>query len=118
MSRVTSLRDDLAYALAAREELRIIAPIPGKQAVGVEVPNPEASLVTLGDIYRDFPDQAGPLVAWLGLDIGGKADLPRPGPDAAPAHRRLDRHRQERLPQRPPGLDPAARDARTSCAWC
>ncbi|MCU0308356.1 MAG: DNA translocase FtsK, partial [Thermoleophilia bacterium] len=73
VSRVTSLRDDLAYALAARDELRIIAPIPGKQAVGVEVPNPEATLVTLGDLWRDFPEQAGPLVAWLGLDIGGKA---------------------------------------------
>jgi len=73
VSRVSSLRDDLAYALAAREEIRIIAPIPGKQAVGVEVPNPHASMVTLGDIYRDFPAGAGPLVAWLGLDISGKA---------------------------------------------
>jgi DNA segregation ATPase FtsK/SpoIIIE, S-DNA-T family len=73
VSRVSSLRDDLAYALAAREEIRIIAPIPGKQAVGVEVPNPQASMVTLGDIYRDFPAGAGPLVAWLGLDISGKA---------------------------------------------
>ena len=72
VGRVTALRDDLAYALAAREELRIIAPIPGKQAVGVEVPNPEAALVTLGDIYREFPAESGPLVAWLGLDIGGK----------------------------------------------
>ncbi|MBY0394932.1 MAG: DNA translocase FtsK, partial [Thermoleophilia bacterium] len=72
VGRVAALRDDLAYALAAREELRIIAPIPGKQAVGVEVPNPEASLVTLGDITREFPDHAGPLMAWLGLDIGGK----------------------------------------------
>jgi S-DNA-T family DNA segregation ATPase FtsK/SpoIIIE len=73
VSRVSALRDDLAYALAAREEIRIIAPIPGKQAVGVEVPNPQARLVTLGDIHRDFPPQAGPLVAWLGLDLGGKA---------------------------------------------
>ncbi|MGD9694636.1 MAG: DNA translocase FtsK [Thermoleophilia bacterium] len=72
VGRITALRDDLAYALAAREELRIIAPIPGKQAVGVEVPNPEASLVTLGDITREFPDHAGPLMAWLGLDLGGK----------------------------------------------
>ena len=55
MSRVTALRDDLAYALAAREELRILAPIPGKQAVGVEVPNPNATLVTLGDIYARLP---------------------------------------------------------------
>jgi S-DNA-T family DNA segregation ATPase FtsK/SpoIIIE len=72
VGRITALRDDLAYALAAREELRIIAPIPGKQAVGVEVPNPEASLVTLGDITREFPPHAGPLMAWLGLDLGGK----------------------------------------------
>jgi S-DNA-T family DNA segregation ATPase FtsK/SpoIIIE len=72
VGRITALRDDLAYALAAREELRIIAPIPGKQAVGVEVPNPEASLVTLGDITREFPSHAGPLMAWLGLDLGGK----------------------------------------------
>jgi S-DNA-T family DNA segregation ATPase FtsK/SpoIIIE len=73
VSRVVSLRDDLAYALAARDEIRIIAPIPGKQAIGVEVPNPQSSLVTLGDIYRPFPESAGPLVAWLGLDLGGKA---------------------------------------------
>jgi S-DNA-T family DNA segregation ATPase FtsK/SpoIIIE len=72
VGRITSLRDDLAYALAAREELRILAPIPGKQAVGVEVPNPEAALITLGDIYRDFPEDSGPLMAWLGLDISGK----------------------------------------------
>jgi S-DNA-T family DNA segregation ATPase FtsK/SpoIIIE len=73
VSRVVSLRDDLAYALAARDEIRIIAPIPGKQAIGVEVPNPESSLVTLGDIYRSFPEGTGALVAWLGLDLGGKA---------------------------------------------
>ena len=73
VGRITSLRDDLAYALAAREELRILAPIPGKQAVGVEVPNPEASLITLGDIFRDFPEDAGPLMVWLGLDISGKS---------------------------------------------
>ncbi len=73
VGRISALRDDLAYALAAREELRILAPIPGKQAVGVEVPNPEPALITLGDIYREFPPDAGPLMAWLGLDISGKA---------------------------------------------
>jgi S-DNA-T family DNA segregation ATPase FtsK/SpoIIIE len=72
VGRVSSLRDDLAYALAATDEIRIIAPIPGKQAVGVEVPNPESTTVTLGDIYREFPDEAGPLMTWLGLDISGK----------------------------------------------
>ena len=73
VSKVSNLRDDLAYALAATDELRILAPIPGKQAVGVEVPNPDASMVTLGDVWRDFPEGTGPLAAWLGLDIGGKA---------------------------------------------
>ena len=73
VSRVTALRDDLAYALAAREEIRIIAPIPGKQAVGVEVANPNATMVTLGDLFRDFPANAGPLMSWLGIDIGGSA---------------------------------------------
>jgi S-DNA-T family DNA segregation ATPase FtsK/SpoIIIE len=73
VSRVTALRDDLAYALAAREEIRIIAPIPGKQAVGVEVANPNATMVTLGDLFRDFPEGAGPLMSWLGIDIGGSA---------------------------------------------
>ena len=49
VSRVSGLRDDLAYALATTE-LRILAPIPGKQAVGVEVPNRSPNIVTLGDL--------------------------------------------------------------------
>ena len=73
VSKVSALRDDLAYALAANDEIRILAPIPGKQAVGVEVPNPNSRMVTLGDVFRDFPEGTGPLAAWMGLDIGGKA---------------------------------------------
>ena len=70
VSRVSQLRDDLAYALATTE-IRILAPIPGKQAVGVEVPNTSANLVTLGDIFQDAPKGASPLTAWLGKDISG-----------------------------------------------
>jgi DNA segregation ATPase FtsK/SpoIIIE, S-DNA-T family len=70
VSRVSQLRDDLAYALATTE-IRILAPIPGKQAVGVEVPNLSANLVTLGDIYADLPVGSSPLTAWLGKDISG-----------------------------------------------
>jgi DNA segregation ATPase FtsK/SpoIIIE, S-DNA-T family len=70
VSRVSQLRDDLAYALATTE-IRILAPIPGKQAVGVEVPNSSANLVTLGDIFQDAPSGASPLTAWLGKDISG-----------------------------------------------
>jgi len=72
VSKVSGLKDDLAYALASTE-IRILAPIPGKQAVGVEVPNQKPTFVSLGDIYRDFPKTAGPLMVWLGKDISGKA---------------------------------------------
>ena len=72
VSKVTNLKDDLAYALASTE-IRILAPIPGKSAVGVEVPNQRPDFVTLGDIYREFPKTAGPLMVRLGKDISGKA---------------------------------------------
>ncbi len=70
VSRVSALRDDLAYALATTE-IRILAPIPGKQAVGVEVPNTSSNMVTLGDIYATPPEGSSPLTAWLGKDITG-----------------------------------------------
>ena len=72
VSKVSNLRDDLAYALATTE-IRILAPIPGKQAVGVEVPNAAARLVTLGDVFGDLPGTASPLAVWLGKDIAGNA---------------------------------------------
>ena len=72
VKKVTELSNDLAYALASTE-IRILAPIPGKQAVGVEVPNATRKMVRLGEIYsRPGPD-ASPLVAWLGRGIDGKA---------------------------------------------
>ena len=72
VSKVAGLKDDLSYALATTE-IRILAPIPGKQAVGVEVPNLTPRLVTLGDIYDDLPASASPLAVWLGKDISGNA---------------------------------------------
>ena len=54
VAKVAQLKDDLSYALATTE-IRILAPIPGKQAVGVEVPNLSPNIVTLGDIYDDLP---------------------------------------------------------------
>jgi DNA segregation ATPase FtsK/SpoIIIE, S-DNA-T family len=72
VSKITQLKDDLAYALASTD-IRILAPIPGKQAVGVEVPNQRRRLVRLGDIYGGRPQGASPLVAWLGKDISGSA---------------------------------------------
>jgi len=72
VGKVAGLKDDLSYALATTE-IRILAPIPGKQAVGVEVPNLSPNLVTLGDIYDDLPPTASPLAVWLGKDISGAA---------------------------------------------
>jgi S-DNA-T family DNA segregation ATPase FtsK/SpoIIIE len=72
VSKVASLKDDLSYALATTE-IRILAPIPGKQAVGVELPNLSPNLVTLGDIFDDLPPSASPLSVWLGKDISGAA---------------------------------------------
>jgi S-DNA-T family DNA segregation ATPase FtsK/SpoIIIE len=72
VSKVTQLKDDLAYALASTD-IRILAPIPGKQAIGVEVPNQRRRLVTLGDIYQGRPKASSPLVGWLGKDIAGHA---------------------------------------------
>jgi S-DNA-T family DNA segregation ATPase FtsK/SpoIIIE len=79
VGKVAALKDDLAYALATTE-IRILAPIPGKQAVGVEVPNLAPNIVTLGDIFDELPSGASPLSAWLGKDISGAsvhADLAR-----------------------------------------
>jgi len=69
---VAHLKDDLAYALAATD-IRILAPIPGKQAVGVEVPNARRRIVHLGDVYSEPPPDWSPLTVWLGKDISGKA---------------------------------------------
>jgi S-DNA-T family DNA segregation ATPase FtsK/SpoIIIE len=72
VSKVAGLKDDLSYALATTE-IRILAPIPGKQAVGVELPNTSPNLVTLGDVFADLPQSSSPLAVWLGKDISGQA---------------------------------------------
>jgi S-DNA-T family DNA segregation ATPase FtsK/SpoIIIE len=72
MSKVANLKDDLAYALAATD-IRILAPIPGKQAVGIEVPNARRRIVHLGDVVSAAPEDWSPLTVWLGKDIAGKA---------------------------------------------
>jgi DNA segregation ATPase FtsK/SpoIIIE, S-DNA-T family len=72
MSKVAQLKDDLAYALAA-VDIRILAPIPGKTAVGVEVPNNRRRIVQLGDVFGRRPADWSPLTVWLGKDVAGKA---------------------------------------------
>ncbi len=76
VARVTSLSKDIAYAMAS-PDVRILAPIPGKSAIGVEVPNRRRQLVALGDILAS-PEAASahhPLEVGLGRDIAGKAFL-------------------------------------------
>lgn len=73
VGKVRNLQQDIAYALAATE-VRILAPIPGKSAVGVEVPNTRPATVTLGDVFQEYPGaNEWALPVGLGKDISGKA---------------------------------------------
>jgi len=74
VNRVTALAHDIAYAMAS-PDVRILAPIPGRSAIGVEVPNRQRQLVTLGDILTAPEAKAAthPLDVGLGRDISGRA---------------------------------------------
>ena len=74
VSRIEALADDLAMALAARS-LRIEAPIPGKSAVGIELPNKDFNVVALRGILEsvDFGASGSKLTFALGRDVAGKA---------------------------------------------
>jgi S-DNA-T family DNA segregation ATPase FtsK/SpoIIIE len=74
VKKVLALGDDIAYALAT-PEVRIIAPIPGKSAIGVEVPNDTRDFVVLGDVLRNraVKDEQHPLAVALGKDVHGRA---------------------------------------------
>ncbi len=75
VSRVTGLSHDIAYALASAD-VRILAPIPGKSAIGIEVPNRRRALVTLGDILTSpEADTGDPMQVALGKDISGKGRM-------------------------------------------
>ncbi|HEX4866274.1 MAG TPA: DNA translocase FtsK 4TM domain-containing protein [Acidimicrobiales bacterium] len=76
VARVTSLHKDIAYAMAS-PDVRILAPIPGRQAIGVEVPNPDRQIVALGDILAspEAKRATHPLEVAVGRDINGKSVL-------------------------------------------
>jgi len=76
VSKIVNLQDDMALALAAKD-IRIEAPIPGKSAVGIEVPNKEISMVSLRSILEASPSNKPDekLVVGLGRDIAGEAKL-------------------------------------------
>ncbi|OPJ57145.1 FtsK/SpoIIIE family DNA translocase [Alkalithermobacter paradoxus] len=72
VSKIVSLTDDIALSLAAKS-IRIEAPIPGKSAIGIEVPNDEIQLVTLREVIesKEFVDSKSKLSFGLGKDISG-----------------------------------------------
>ncbi|MGH9124935.1 MAG: DNA translocase FtsK 4TM domain-containing protein [Acidimicrobiales bacterium] len=74
VARVTSLHKDIAYAMASAD-VRILAPIPGRSAIGVEVPNKQRQLVAVGDILAspEAHQARHPLEVAMGRDIGGRA---------------------------------------------
>jgi S-DNA-T family DNA segregation ATPase FtsK/SpoIIIE len=73
ISKVTGLADDLALALKALS-IRIVAPVPGKAVIGVEIPNPKRQVVALREILTDAAYQKSPsrLTLALGKDIMGQ----------------------------------------------
>ncbi|MCK4237156.1 MAG: DNA translocase FtsK, partial [Candidatus Krumholzibacteria bacterium] len=81
VSQISSRSDDISLALAARA-IRIQAPIPGRGAIGIEVPNPEPQIVPLREMLEHFPSGKGGLWVALGKDVTGEpcfadlADMP------------------------------------------
>jgi S-DNA-T family DNA segregation ATPase FtsK/SpoIIIE len=74
LSRIEALADDLAMALAARS-IRIVAPIPGRDVVGIEIPNHSSEIVGFAGLYQDasMAEATSRLTFALGRDVSGKA---------------------------------------------
>ena len=116
LSKITSLADDLAIALRV-PSVRIVAPIPGKNTVGIEVPNDERQLVRLREVIEEANGKAKKMriPLFLGKDVAGNPLVVDLADAAAPADRRPHRHGQERVPELDHRLDADDPPARTKC---
>ena len=115
-SRVTGLADDLCLAMQAESVL--IERIPGKSTVGIQIPNPNREAISLRELLESetYQRSASKLTLALGKDDSRRAVHGRSRGDAAPAHRRVDRHRQVGRLERDAHQHPLSRDARRSAA--
>lgn len=94
VNKISNLQYDIKMALAAKD-IRIEAPIPGKSAVGIEVPNEEKTMVHFKELMKAIPDSMAQrkLLFCLGKDLMGNARLWRAEQDASSSGCRCDRQR-------------------------
>ena len=115
-SRITGLADDLCLAMQAESVL--IDRIPGKSTVGIQIPNPHREPITLRELLESdtYTRSTSKLTHGARQDDPRRAVRQRPGDDAAPADRRLDRRRQVGQRQRDDQQHPLPRARPTTCA--